>query len=156
MILTYIGTLKLLLTFKRIKKIHQGFVNPKFLAKVLEWISNACCCSIFSYNRQLANRNQWSLLIKCAVYDSIVTCLHSRHKALGISELFRSYKTKLHAHSSILKKEFNLHPQSSLSIIKEHRLELPSIHRLKKGDGELTSKETKDKKTAPTPPPHYT
>lgn len=136
MILTYIGTLKLLSTFKRIKKIHQGFVNPKFLVKVLEWISDACCCNIYSYKKQLANRNQWSLLIKCAVYDSIVTCLYPRHKALGVSNLFRSYKTKLHIYSSILKKDFDLHPQSSLSIIREHRLELPSVYRRpKKKDG---------------------
>lgn len=128
----YIGTLKLLSTFKRIKKIHQGFINPKFLVKVLEWISNAFCYNIYSYKKQLPNKYQWSLLIKCAVYDSIITCLNSRHKVLGITEFFKSYKMKYHHHSLILKKKYNFYPKSSFSIIREHNLDLPKVYRTKK------------------------
>ncbi|POM83158.1 Telomerase ribonucleoprotein complex - RNA binding domain protein [Cryptosporidium meleagridis] len=131
-IVVYIGILKLLSTFKRIKKIHQGFINPKFLVKVLEWISNACCYNIYSYKKQLPNKYQWNLLIKCAVYDSIITCLNSRYKALGIDDFFKSYRIKYQQYSSILNKKFNIYPRSSFSIIKEHLLDLPKLYRIKK------------------------
>lgn len=132
MIVVYIGILKLLSTFKRIKKIHQGFINPRFLVKVLEWISNACCYNIYSYKKQLPNKYQWNLLIKCAVYDSIITCLNSRYKSLGIDDFFISYRIKYQQYSSILNKKFNIYPRSSLSIIKEHYLDLPKLYRIKK------------------------
>ncbi|OII71915.1 telomerase reverse transcriptase [Cryptosporidium ubiquitum] len=132
MIVMYIGTLKIISTFKRIKKIHQGFINPKFLVKVLEWISNAFCYNIYFYKKQLPNKYQWNLLIKCAVYDSIITCINSRHKVLGITDFFKSYKMKYNHHSSILKKKFNFCPMSSFSIIREHNLDLPKVYRIKK------------------------
>ncbi|KAJ1607968.1 SDA1-like protein [Cryptosporidium canis] len=139
-IMMYIGVLKLLSTFKRIKKIHRGFINPKFLVKVLDWISSACHYNIYSYKKHLPNSKQWDSLIRCAVHSSVIASLNSRHKVLGISDFFKSTKTKYNIHSSILKKEFDYNPGDPFSIVREHSLELPKMYRIKKKGGAANSK----------------
>lgn len=116
---------------KRIRKVHQGFLNSNFLAKIIEWISIGCNYNIYLYKKQLPNHYQWKILIKCAIYDSILACINSRYKAIGLIDIFKLYKKKYNYYSLILKKRFNYIPQRSSFIIKNHINELPRIYRIK-------------------------
>ncbi|KAJ1605839.1 SDA1-like protein [Cryptosporidium canis] len=107
---------------------------------VLDWISSACHYNIYSYKKHLPNSKQWDSLIRCAVHSSVIASLNSRHKVLGISDFFKSTKTKYNIHSSILKKEFDYNPGDPFSIVREHSFELPKMYRIKKKGVAVNSK----------------
>ena len=132
MLIVYIGILKLLYTMKRIKKIHEGFINSNFITKVIEWISKGCNHNIYMYKKKLDNNYLWKLLIKCAIYDSILTCIKPRYKFFGLNYIYNKYNRKYIHCLNTLNTKHNYFPAKSSIIIKENLHGLPKIYRTNK------------------------
>ncbi|EEA08518.1 uncharacterized protein CMU_003480 [Cryptosporidium muris RN66] len=127
----YVTTLKLLATIKRIKKVHFGFINPKFVLKIFEWISQGCISNIMLHLKNSSNL-ELKLSVKCAVYDAILTAIKPRCNSLGLDMTFNSFGKKLAIASKILKDEFSYTPPQVSSIVTSQYSDIPKLYRNKK------------------------
>ncbi|KAL7066016.1 putative telomerase reverse transcriptase [Cryptosporidium serpentis] len=128
----YVTALKLLATIKRIKKVHFGFINPKFVLKIFEWISQGCISNIMLHLKKNSSNLELKLSVKCAIYDAIWTAIKPRCNSLGLDVTFNSFGKKLAIASKLLKDEFSYIPPQASSIITSQYSDIPKLYRSNK------------------------